>query len=301
MAEPEKIREPEQISEPDQNEDEEQGSGLTAMILVGVTILVAIFCIGYGLQTLQWIAGHQWARQNAWLYDTPKPVASSTSSGATAATAAPAAELAADTKGKKSDAQSKGTDLTEYGYQMNVPWTSKMKESASAGGAEFRFATGQVVIFGDPDAQLDTLHILRDTPGEQYLPYAPLFANGAIQTNYDLYNAVYNASPSQVTPFTNYATTERDRVLLLMKLSFGFDLARPIYAVDFGKNRGFQFGDPTAGPVVVHVFDPHDKHLRFIFTVASGSGGQITQADINQAVQSMMPVAATFGEDQGSH
>ncbi len=286
--------EPEKISEPEQNEDEEQASAWFAIILVAITIIVAIFSISYGLQTLQWISGHQWARQNAWLYDTPKPVTNSNASAANAT--APAAELTSDIKGKKTDVRSKGTDLSEYGYEMNVPWMSKMKENPSAGGAEFRFATGQVVIFGDPDAQLDTVHILRDTPGEGYLAYAPLFANGVIQTNYDLYNAAYNASPSQVTPFTNYATAQRDRVLLLMKLSFGFDLARPIYSLDLGNNRGFQFGDPSAGPVALHVFDPHDKHLRFIFTVASGSGGQITQADINQAVQSLLPVEATYGK-----
>lgn len=290
----------EEISEPERDEDEEQGSGRTAMILVAVAIVVAVFSISYGLQTLQWIASHQWARQNAWLYETPKPIASSDASGTTAPASAPAAELPAAAKGKKSDAQPRGTDLTEYGYIMNVPWTSKMKENPSAGGAEFRFSTGQVVIFGDPDAQLDTVHILRDTPGEQYLSYAPLFSTGLIQTNYDLYKAAYNATPLQVTPFTNYDTAQRGRVLLLMKLSIGFDLAKPIYSFDFGNNRGFQFGDPASGPVALHVFDPHDKHLRFIFLVAYGSGGQITQADINQAVQSLVPVEATYGKNKES-
>lgn len=285
---------PERTSEPEQSEDEESGSARSAIILVAIIIVVAIYSTSYGLQTLQWVAAHQWARQNAWLYDVPKSVASSSATSASANTPIPVAELTADTKNQKADPQSKGTDLSEYGFQMNVPWTSKVKENPSAGGAEFRFATGQVVIFGDPEAQLDTLHILRDTPGEQYLPYAPIFASGAIQTNYDLYKAAYNASPSQISPFMNYATAQRDRVLLLMKLSFGFDLAKPIYSFDFGSNRGFQFGDPTAGPVALHVFDPHDKHLRFIFTVASGSGAQITQADINQAVQSLQSVEATF-------
>ena len=290
------IDEAERKSEPEQDEDEEQGGARSAIILVAVIIIVAVFSTSYGLQTLQWIAGHQWARQNAWLYDTPKPVPSS-ATGPNAGVAAIAPPTAAG-KNTKADGQSQGTELSEYGYQMNVPWTSKMKENPSAGGAEFRFATGQVVIFGDPEAQLDTVHILRDTPGEQYLPYAPLFANGEIQTNYDLYEAAYNASPSQVTPFTNYATAQRDRVLLLMKLSFGFDLAKPIYSFDFGKNRGFQFGDPASGPVALHVFDPHDKHLRFIFTVAAGSGGKITQDDINEAVQSMQSVESTFGKNK---
>ncbi|MGH9574943.1 MAG: hypothetical protein ACRD40_15605 [Candidatus Acidiferrales bacterium] len=296
MADAEKIGESERKTEPEEIEDEEQGSARSAIILVAIIIVVAVFSTSYGLQTLQWVAAHQWAAQNPWLYDTPKPVPSSVT-GPNAGSAATAPATAAN-KSSKAEGQSQGTELSEYGYQMNVPWTSKMKENPSAGGAEFRFATGQVVIFGDPDAQLDTVHILRDTPGEQYLPYAPLFANGAIQTNYDLYKAVYSASPSQVTPFSNYSTAQRERVLLLMKLSFGFDLAKSIYSLDFAKTKGFQFGDPASGPVALHVFDPHDKHLRFIFTVASGSGGQITQSDINQAVQSMESVESTFGKNR---
>jgi hypothetical protein len=292
------IDEAERKSEPEQDEADEQGGARSAIILVAIIIIVAIFSTSYGLQTLQWIAAHQWARQNAWLYETPKPVLSSGSAAEPNAGIAAVAPPTTADKSSKSEAQSQGTELSEYGYQMNVPWTSKMKENPSAGGAEFRFATGQVVIFGDPEAQLDTVHILRDTPGEQYLPYAPLFANGAIETNYDLYKAAYNASPSQVTPFSNYATAQRDRVLLLMKLSFGFDLAKPIYSFDLGKNKGFQFGDPASGPVALHVFDSHDKHLRFIFTVASGSGGQITQGDINQAIQSTQSVESTFGKNK---
>lgn len=284
----------------EETSDDEDRSSRSAIILVVIIILVAIYSTTYGLQTLQWFAGHRWASQNPWLYDTPAQIASSNAATNAAPEVAPTpVSVAAKAKrNSRSGEPPKTTDLSEYGYQMTVPWTSKMKESPSAGGAEFRFATGQVVVFGDPDAQLDTLHILRDTPGEQYLSYAPIFANGAIQTNYDLYKAVYSATPSQVTPFTNYAAAQRSRVLLLTKLSFGFDLAKTIYSFDFGTSKGFQFGDPAKGPVAIRAFDPHDKQLRFIFTVASGSGGQISQADINQAMQSLEPVGASFGKEQ---
>lgn len=269
------------------NDDSEKSSAKSAIILVVIIIIVAVYSTSYGLQTIQWISAHQWASANPWLKEVPQPIASS--SGPTPSTTATDARSSptAGSKGQKTGAQSKGTDVGEYGYQMTVPWTSKMKETPSAGGAEFRFETGQIVVFGDPDAQLDTVHVLRDTPGDQYMPFAPLFADGSIANNYDLYKAVYNASPSQVSPFTNYATAQRDRILLIMKLSFGFDLAKPIYSFDFGTNRGFQFGDPAKGPVALRVFGSHDKQFRFIFTVFSGSGGQITQGDINQAIQSL--------------
>jgi hypothetical protein len=87
----------------------------------------------------------------------------------------------------------------------------------------------------------------------------------------------------------------RDNVLLLWKLSFGPDLqsaAGPeFYSFDWGKNRGFQFGDPAKGqPVALRVFDDSNRQFRFIFTVAFGSGAKITQSDINMAVRSLQPV-----------
>ncbi|HTZ73461.1 MAG TPA: hypothetical protein VMB47_06050 [Candidatus Aquilonibacter sp.] len=277
--------------EPEKNvEDSKEKGPLSAIILTVLIIIVAIYSTSYGLQTLQWISAHRWASQNPWLYDVPQPVLA-----ATAPNAALSPENTAPDprpKEKKESAGEKTTDLTEYGYQMTVPWGGTMKESPSAGGAQFKFDSGQVVVFGDPDAQLDTLHILRDTQGPEYAAYQPLFANGSIATNYDLYDAVYSASPSQVSPFSNYAKAQRDRILLLLKLSFGFDLAKPIYSFDLGANKGFQFGDPTQGPVALRVFDNHEKQFRFIFTVFTGSGAQITQADLNQAIQSLRSVLA---------
>jgi len=273
-------------------EDPEEKNPLSAIILTVVIVVVAIYSTAYGLQTLQWVNAHRWARESSYLYDVPQPV-QRIASGAPAPTAA-LDTIAAETTAsdKKPDTQTKTTDVTEYGYQMIVPWAGHVKESPSAGGAEFRFDSGQVIVFGDPDAQLDTVHILRDTQGPEYTDYQPLFADGSIANNYDLYSAVYNASPAQISPFSNYAKAQRARILLLLKLSFGFDLAKPIYSFDFGANRGFQFGDPTKGPVAVRVFDNHDKQFRFIFTVFEGSNAQITQADLNQSIQSLRSVLA---------
>lgn len=277
---------------PEMNDDVEKTSPRSAIILAVVIIVVAIYSTSYGLQTLQWIAARQWAAKSAnpWLYDTPKPIAPNTDLPANTAPAAVTNSPGLEAKGKQKNAQPQSTELSEYGYQMAVPWTGKMKESPSAGGAEFKFDSGQVVVFGDPEAQLDTLHILRDTQGDQYAAYQPLFANGSISTNYALYKAVYESSPSQVSPVTNYAVAQRDRILLLMKLSFGFDLAKSVYSFDFGSNRGFQFGDPAKGPVAVRVFNSYDKQFRFIFTVYTGSNARIAQSDINQAMQTLASV-----------
>ena len=281
-------------------EDPEKSSSLSAIILAVIIILVAIYSTSFGTQTLQWIDAHRWASQNPWLGDVPQPVAGTASTGATPVTPNPAVAVAMKllgAKGAKPPEEPKSTVLTAYAYAITVPWTAKNKERPSAGGAEFRFDSGQVVVFGDPDAQLDTLHILRDTPTEQYAAYSPIFKDGSISTNYALYQAVYGVSPSQISPLMNFNAAQRDRVLLLTKLSFGFDLQKNIYSFDFGKIKGFQFGDPATSAVAIRAFNSHDKQFRFIFTVASGSTGQITQGDINQAMQSLQSVAGEGPEE----
>jgi hypothetical protein len=252
-------------------DSDEKSSATSAIILVVIIIAIAVYSSAFGLQTLQWIDGHRWAAANPWLKEAPL--------------AAPAP--AGSQKPAVAIAQPGTTQLTAYSYQFIVPWTGKYKESPSSGGAEFRFPSGQVVVFGDPDANLDTLRILRDSPSPDYAPFQALIASGALETNYQLYQAVYGASPAQVSPVTPYAVAQRNRVLLLTKLSFGFDLEKNISSFEFGENKGFQFGNPAQGPVALRVFNSHDRQFRFLFTTAAGSGGQITQSDIDQAIQSL--------------
>jgi hypothetical protein len=271
------------------NEPEKNGA-MSAIILVVIIIVVALYTTTYGMQTLQWIAAHRWAENDPWLNDVPQPLAAT----AVPAVPAPTMSMMAMTpksKTAKISLQPTNTQLSAYQWQFTVPWMGKFKEGASAGGAEFRFASGQVVIFGDPEAQLDTLEILRTSQSAEYAPFQSLVNDAGITTNYALFKAVYGASPSQVKPLTNYAVAQQDRVLLLTKLSFGFDLEKTVYSFDFGDKKGFQFGDPAGGPVALRVFNDKDHQFRFLFTVANGSGAQIKQDDINQAIQSLQPEA----------
>jgi hypothetical protein len=263
-------------------EKPEQSSAQSAIILVVVIIVVAIFISAYGMQTLQWIAAHEWAEVNPWLNDVPQPIAPSAPPPPP-----PPPVTTAGSKAAKVISGPKISELTAYNYEFNVPWTGKFKESPSAGGAEFRFDSGQIVVFGDPEAQLDTLQILRSSTSAEYAPFQNLVNESGISTNYALFDALYGASASQCRPFMPYAAAQRERVLLLTKLSFGFDIEGDIHSFDFGNNKGFEFGNPAAGPVAVRVFNERDHQFRFLFTVFTGSDSQITQDDINQAIQSL--------------
>jgi hypothetical protein len=252
------------------NEEEDKSSAWPAIILLLVVILIAVFCVEFGAQTLTWIEAKRWAAANPWVADVPQPLPT------------------------VADNSSAGAQVKAFNYEFNVPWkTPQSVESLT--NVQFKYDSGQVVVFFDPDSQLDVLHSLKSSNPTEYQKFANVFANQPIESNYALYQAVYSASPAQFSPIMKVEEARRDNVLLLWKLSFGPDLesidAPSFYSFDWGKNKGFQFGDPSKGqPVALRIFDDNNRQFRFIFTVAYGSAAKISQSDINMAVRSLQPV-----------
>jgi len=256
--------------------NESSGAGST-VILAAVVVLLAAFIVEFGLQTLVWADAKYWASVNPWLRTVPQQLATVPS---------PASVVPAP-----SATPPKNTQLKAYEYEFAAPWASPSKLVPHPAFSEFRFDSGQVIVFFDPQSQVDTLHEMKsaNSPEYQRLQNAP--DGQDMDSNYALYQAVYAASPAQASPFMHTSGALRLDVLLLLKLGFGFDAQGGLYFFDFGKNRGFQFGDPSSGrPVVLRVFDDSNNQFRFIFTAAAGSNAQITQADINALAQSLAPV-----------
>jgi hypothetical protein len=264
MATPEALGATIQMTE----EAEKKSSSLFAILLAIVVILVAAFCTMYGLQALAWVEGRQWSNVNPWLRAVPQPLP----------------PPSAATKGElvKSDA---------YQYEFISPWGAEKKINPSLTYSEIRFAPGQVVIFFDPDSQLDTMRVLKSSNPQEYQKFQNVFLDHPIESNYALYQAVYGASPEQMSPLMSSRDAMRMNVLLLWKLSFGFDFGSEVSSFDFGRNKGFQFGDPAKGdPVAVRVFDDRARQHRFIFLVAAGKHAKLTQDDINTVVSTLKPI-----------
>jgi len=248
------------------NDQAEKRGASFAIILALAVIVVAIFCVAYGLQTLAWLEARQWANANPWLRSVPQPL--------------PSAQL-----------PTKGEQIKSYDYEFISPWGAAEKINPTLTYSEIRFPKGQVVVFFDPDSQLDTMRTLKSATPLEYQKFQNVFIDHPIETNYALYDAVYGASPAQLSPLMSSREAMRMNVLLLWKLSFGFDTGAEIYSFDFGRNKGFQFGDPTKGtPVAARVFDDRARHHRFIFLVAAGKPAQITQDDISTVLSSLKPI-----------
>lgn len=259
--------------------DTEKSGTLSAMILMVIVVLIGAYSMAYGLQTLVWIEARRWASLNPWLGDVPVPLPGKVASP----------EVSPQLRGRTAQPQS--TQLRAYDYEFTVPWTGKSSATPLRVGTEFRFTSGQVVVFFDPETQLDTLRALKSTTPAEYSKFQSVFREQSIESNYALYQAIYAVSPAQASPFLSGEAAQRINALLLWKLSFGFDQQPGIYSFDFGRNRGFQFGDPGNGrPVALRVFDDQDRQFRFFFTVAAGSNGRITQDAIDTAVQSLQMI-----------
>lgn len=268
MAAPDYLEAPTQM-----NDEIEKKGARSAIILAALVVLVSVYCIAYGLQTLVWLEARHWASVNPWLQDVPQPLPSSTSSS----TSSP-------------NPSAKGTQVKAYDYEFISPWGAA-KITPYLAHVEFRFNGGQVALLIDPETSVDTMRNMKSTNPLEYQKFTNVFVDHPIEFNYQLYETVYGASPAQLSPIMPGRDAMRMNVLLLWKLSFGFDTTPGIYSFDFGKNHGVQFSEPGKGrPVAVRVFDERDRQFRLIFLVAAGSNASLTQEDINTAIASLKPV-----------
>jgi hypothetical protein len=256
-------------------EDADKHATRNVVLLLLAVFLVAGYAVEFGPQTLVWWEARHWAADNPFLDEVPQ--------------AAPAA-AAGGPKASPAGDKAKGEQVKSYNYEFMAPW--KIANIApSPNSVQLRFAPGQVVTFFDPDAQLDTLRVLKNSNPLEYQKFANLFAAHPIETNYALYENVYDASPAQASPFAAAGDAMRLNTLLQWKLSFGPEGGPPAYAFAFGDLRGFQFGDPGTGkPVEVRVFNDRDRQFRYLFNVAAGSSGKITQDDVNEMVSTLQPI-----------
>jgi hypothetical protein len=259
----------------------DKSSAQSAILLAVAVLVVAILAVMFGLQTLVWTNSKHWASVDPWLADAPQPLP-----------AAPAiTPNLPPLSGNKNAKPAKPPQLKAYDYEFTAPWPGNVKTKPGITYAQFHFDSGQVIVFFDPEAQIDVVRQMKSGETVQYTQFQNVFGDQAPDTNYALYQTIYAASPTQVSPLMHSQDAFRANVLLLWKLSFGFDAQPGVHSFELGKNRGFEFGDAASGrPVALRVFDERDKQFRFIFTTVSGSSGRFTQDDINLAVQSLQAI-----------
>lgn len=235
------------------------------IILAVVTLAIGLYAIAYGLQTTFYFQAHSWAGRNAFLRETPQPLPSTAAS----------------------PIQTK--NLSFYSVDFAAPW--KGIASQKSQGAQFTvsFTSGPIIIFFDPQNQADPLENIRDGDPNLYSRYQQIFGHDLFPSTYDLYAAVYGASPALLSPVMPREKMDRISALLQWKLNFGSDGATTIYSVNAAGMRGLQLGDPSRDHIVtVRLFDSRNHQYRLLFTSTKGPG-TFPQADINCVLDSIAP------------
>ena len=256
-------------------EDQDKSSARPAIILLILVFVVAGFMVKYGLQTLTWVEGKLWASDSPWLANVPQ------------ALSPPLAPL------PPLPGAAKPALVKAYNYEFNSPWPGNPTVKPSLTYTEFHYDAGPVIVFFDPDSLVDTMRALKTSNPAEYQRFADVFADKPLNTNFEMYQAVYAAASAQQSPVMDARDAMRINVLLLWKLSFGLDLPcdGQFYSFAWSTAKGFQFGDPEKNvPVAVRAFDDRDHQFRFIFTTAGGASGKISQNDINTVLQSLQVV-----------
>jgi hypothetical protein len=248
-------------------------SARSAIILLLVVLLVAGYCVRYGLQTLTYAEAKSWARANPWLSEAPEPLPAP----------APVPDF--------SKSKDKPVEVKTNEWEFRVPWKGEAKQQSLPIALEYRFPSGQVIVFYDPQAQLDTVAEFKKLSPLEFEKFTNVFQDAMPKTNYELYRDVYSVVPEKVSPFMPLADAIRENVLLIWKISFGYDVQPGIHSFDWPNARGFEFGDPSkGGPVALRVFDDRGHQFRFLFVTAAGTNGRFTQDDVNFVIETLQPV-----------
>ncbi len=242
---------------------EKRESALGTIVLAIVTLAIGVFALAYGLQTMFYFQAKHWASNAPFLREVPQPLPS----------------MAASPVQEKS--------LSFYDVGFAAPWKGILAQTNGDAHSEVDFKTGPVIIFFNPAGEKDILSSIRDGDLKTYDRYEAVFGSDLFPTNYDLYLAVYNASPASLSPFISRAQIERIGTLLEWKLAFGASGASAIYKVQAEGLRGLQFGDPSKDAMIVmRLFDAHNAQYRLLFTSRAGTG-TFPQSDINCVLDSL--------------
>lgn len=246
--------------------EKKESAGITITLAL-VALAIGIYALGFGLQTMFYFQAKYWARQAPFLREIPLQLPAVTASAA------------------------QGKSFSFYDMTFSAPWKGVAAQKAGDARSELDFPSGPILIFFNPQGEKDIISGIRDGDPDTYHRYQGVFGTSLFPTNYDLYLAVYSASPASLSPFLSREQVVRDGTLLEWKLAFAANGGSAVYKVETNGLRGFQLGDPSRDPmVVIRLFDSRNAQYRLLFTSKSGPG-TFPQSDINCVLDSFQSAA----------
>lgn len=248
-------------------DDSKPAEAYSAYILLLFLMIVAGYSIFYGLQTMAMINAKRWGNIEPALYTTPQDLLQKTT---------PAAAT---------------THLEFYNYQCEAPWKGPAQRTDGTDATDFKFPSGAFLKVYLPESQADALKTFKGDTPEQQRHIDAAFGPHPFDSNYDLYEAIYGASPAQISPFISRTDSGRINMLLLWKLNYDMALPGGVYRYAFSDVRGLQFGNPDqAHAVVTRSFGVQDRQFEFLILMQSGASDKLAQNEINLILSSLKPI-----------
>jgi hypothetical protein len=185
---------------------------------------------------------------------------------------------------------SKGTTLSYFGYEFEVPWNASFKQKASGKGGlvQLQFDSGQSVTFIVPANQGGLLtEIVQDGSlkmGDLQVVFGDLMNRSA----YDQYGALLNTTPRSIRAFGPRGEAVRGVTLLTIKaIAFGPGLETGAFSFELPGKHGFQIGDPQKSKrVELEVFDSTGQHIE-ILCGTTNSSVRFSQSELNRILTSL--------------
>lgn len=246
---------------------EKEPEGYSAIVLVILLIMVSLFMVLYGMQTSVAFNARRWQQQDPGLAAVPQTLN------------VPAVD------------KPTGTPLEFYNYQCMAPWKGPAKLDDKGDYVEEAFPDGPKMRIYSPETQANSLEVFKGTDPAAQERITRLFGGHPFDSNYDLYAAVYNATPGQLSSFMSRQEAERVNTLLLWKANFDSQLPGGIFRFEANDLRGFQFGDPGASrAVMLRAFNNRDRQFQILFVMPQSATDKLTQGDINQVIATLKPI-----------
>ncbi len=183
-----------------------------------------------------------------------------------------------------------GTSLSFLGYAVDTPWTEVVDTREGDGFAGFYFRSGHYVSAHLTDDESTPLGLLRAQDEDSRRNLENMLGKEATQSNHGYYKAVFSATPDDYSISSPFQRLMGLRLLLTMKDALAETAASGLYSFETQHMRGFQLGHPAKDQAVtIFAFDSSDRYLTLYITAQEGTGGHVTQDQINCIIQSIRP------------
>jgi hypothetical protein len=170
-----------------------------------------------------------------------------------------------------------------FGLSIDTPWEKIVSQKTLSSFSFWNFRDGaHISIIKDADWGGLASRERKDARAVRVL------GEDALRSEFALMTAAMYATPDQVKWWKFPPQNLRAMSLIEEKGHYCNKYGR-IYAISFGRMRGFQEGDPDEAPykVALNLFGPDDHHYEIEITGAQGKPLPLTQAQLNSMVASI--------------